>query len=566
MANDHKQKKKVSNLFLKSLALFIAVLFACTAFLPLQAQAYVQASLNSDSNVLMKHDGEWQIVNAQSVAQSSSYESIKEELRSILQAYYVKPLDNSIFENYSMEYIFSNYLDKYTTYFDPEGFERFINIIDQRIYGIGVLVETVKEGLLIQFVLKDSPADNVGLKAGDIIISIDGKSIEGISIEQALPMITGPEGSRVAVRIKRDNKYMDYIMVRRKIEMPTVFGAITGSTGVIRIVSFGSNTAREFVEVIDMLRKQGAKKWIIDVRDNNGGYIGSALDITGLITGKTRILQARDERGSYDEYFSQVESYFNDEPIVLLVNENSASASEIFAAALKDCKKALLIGNRTFGKGSIQDLYPLSNGGVLKLTVRYFFSPLGNAINEVGVEPDIYMQPQGEDMAFKAAALLFSSNADDFKLKDGMVKKITLQGRDYYIDISKAREHEFRDIYYALLKAAGVQISLSDFYPDYKALPGLYNVDTDKKFKVVFTLAVDMDKALKSNALELIDAETGERVPMTYSTDDYKEFVLSPSSPLKNGKTYWLVFNREIVSKTGWRLVYPAIAEVNVKN
>jgi len=563
MTNDQKQKKKISNVplksFVKNLAFLIALLLACSVFAPLHALADAGAVSHAD---VMNLSAQCKAANTQSNAQTSPYESIKEELQAILQAYYVKPLDSNIFQNYSMEYIFSNFLDKYTTYFDPETFERFINTIDQRIYGIGVVVESVKEGLVIQFVLKDSPADSVGLKAGDIIVSIDGKSIEGISLEEATAMIKGPEGTRVAIRIKRDNKYLDYIIVRKKIEMPTVFGAVTGSTGVIGIISFGSNTAKEFVEVVGMLRNQGAKNWIIDVRDNSGGYLDSALDIAGLFTGKARILQAKDERGSHEEYFSEIDSYFKDESIVLLINENSASASEIFAAALKDYNSALLIGNTTFGKGSIQDLYPLSNGGVLKLTVRYFYSPLGNAINGVGVVPDINIRPQGEDTAFKAAQLLFSSNAQDYKSKEGMVKKITFNGRDYYIDIAKARQHDYRNAYFALLKEAGVQISLSDFYSDYKVLPGLYNVEEDKKFKVAFTLPVDMDKALNSNALELVDAETGERIGMTYSTDDFKEFMLKPQSSLKKGRTYWLIFNKEIVSKTGWRLVYPAVVEV----
>ena len=567
MANNQKQKRKAANLplndlnnLVKNFAFFIALLLACSVLAPLHALADVGTVAYAD---VMNFSAQCKAANTQSNAQASPYESIKEELQAILQAYYVKPLDSNIFQNYSMEYIFSNFLDKYTMYFDPETFERFINTIDQRIYGIGVIVESVKEGLVIQFVLKDSPADSVGLKVGDIIVSIDGKSIEGISLEEATAMIKGPEGTRVAIRIKRDNKYLDYIIVRKKIEMPTVFGAVTGSTGVIGIISFGSNTAKEFVEVVGMLRNQGAKNWIIDVRDNSGGYLSSALDIAGLFTGKSRrILQARDERGSYEEYFSEIDSYFKDEPIVLLANENSASASEIFAAALKDYNSALLIGNKTFGKGSIQDLYPLSNGGVLKLTVRYFYSPLGNAINGVGVEPDIKIMRNGEDIAFKAAQLLFSSNAQDYKSKEGMVKKITFNGRDYYIDIAKARQHDYRNAYFALLKEAGVQISLSDFYSDYKVLPGLYNVEEDKKFKVAFTLPVDMDKALNSNALELVDAETGERIGMTYSTDDFKEFILKPQSSLKKGRTYWLIFNKEIVSKTGWRLVFPAVVEV----
>ena len=566
MVNNQKQKRKAANLplkdlnnFVKNLAFLIALLLACSVFAPLHALADAGEVSHAD---VMNLSAQCKAAYTHPNAQASPYEPIKEELQAILQAYYVKPLDSNIFQNYSMEYIFSNFLDKYTAYFDPETFERFINIIDQRIYGIGVVVESVNEGLIIKSVLKDSPADSVGLKEGDIIVSIDGKSIEGISLEEATAMIKGPEGTKVAIRIKRGNKYLDYILVRKKIEMPTVFGSVTGSTGVIGIISFGTETAKEFVEVVDMLRNKGAKNWIIDVRDNSGGYLESALDIAGLFAGKERLLQTKDERGSHEEYFSEIDSYFKDESIVLLINENSASASEIFAAVLKDYKSALLIGNTTFGKGSIQNLYPLSNGGVLKLTVSYFYSPLGNAINGVGVKPDINILPQGEDTAFKAAQLLFSSNAPDYKSKEGMAKKLTFNGRDYYIDIAKARQHEYRNAYFALLKEAGVQISLSDFYSDYKVLPGLYDVEEDKKFKVAFTLPVDMDKALNSNALELVDAETGERIGMTYSTDDFKEFMLKPQSSLKKGRTYWLIFNKEIVSKTGWRLVHPAVVEV----
>ncbi|MEN6460361.1 MAG: S41 family peptidase, partial [Syntrophomonas sp.] len=274
-------------------------------------------------------------------------------------------------------------------YFTAQEYQEFINSLDQEFTGVGIYIDIVADGVKVVSVIKTSPAEAAGIKSGDLIITAGEQNLAGLAGEEAASILRGPIGSVVELTVKRGDNKISARITRQKIDVPTVTGEIIkGHTGYIDIDTFGINTGAEFGNVLDDLQKQGADNWIVDLRDNPGGFLNSAYQVAGYFIGNQTVIKTK-ARNVWTDVPAVKHEKIIDKPVILLINENSASSSEVVAAAVKDYNKGVLVGTTTYGKGTVQKLFKLSNGDFLKLTVDRFYSPNKHEINHVGVSPDL---------------------------------------------------------------------------------------------------------------------------------------------------------------------------------
>lgn len=287
----------------------------------------------------------------------------------------------------------SSYGDPYTVFFPPEEAKAFSDTISGSFAGVGMEID-VKDGVLTVIApLKGTPAEAAGIKTGDQIAAIDGKSTDGVSIDKAVSEIRGPIGTTVDITIIRSGKSLDIKIVRETIQVPETDDGLDKNSGVyhIALYEFTSNSASLFDRAFERFVASGSKKLIIDLRGNPGGYLDAAVDIASHFLPKGATIVTEDFGGKEPNNVHTSLGY-NDVPagtkIVVLIDGGSASASEIFAGALQDAHAATLIGTKSFGKGSVQTLLDLA-GGSLKVTVARWITPAGHWIMGNGVSPDI---------------------------------------------------------------------------------------------------------------------------------------------------------------------------------
>ncbi len=298
----------------------------------------------------------------------------------------------------------SHGLDKYTTCLTPKRLSDLYALIDGEFVGIGVELRGSDDGhLIIINVLPDSPAERAGLKKNDVIVAIDGVPIQGESVEQAADRLQGPEGSTVEVLVRRapEDRLLKFLIVRGHVEVPSVERAeiLSPSDGIgyVKLVAFQRTTVHELVRAVSRLRHQNLRGLILDLRGNPGGLLASAVDVADcfLDSGTIVTTSGRGEGQSWTYWARPAGTWHF--PLVLLVDHDSASASEIVAGAIKEHRRGLIIGERTYGKGTVQSILPLHTVSAgLRLTTAEFLSPSGRSYSQRGVEPDIYVPgPKG---------------------------------------------------------------------------------------------------------------------------------------------------------------------------
>ena len=287
----------------------------------------------------------------------------------------------------------ASYGDPYTVFFPPEEAKQFADAISGSFAGVGMEID-VKDGVLtVVTPLKGTPAEAAGIKAGDQIIAIDGKSTDGVSVEKAVTQIRGPVGTQVSLAVIRDGSPLDIKIIRERIQVPETEDGIDEASGVyhIALYEFTSSSAHLFDQALARFRASGSRKLIIDLRGNPGGYLEAAVDIASHFLPRGEKIVTEDFGGKEPDSV-HVSRGYADVPagtkLAVLIDGGSASASEIFAGALQDTLTATIIGTKTFGKGSVQTLIDL-DGGSLKVTVARWVTPDGHWIMGNGITPDI---------------------------------------------------------------------------------------------------------------------------------------------------------------------------------
>lgn len=287
--------------------------------------------------------------------------------------------------------IISSLGDPYSVFFDPETAADFKQELEGTFSGIGAELGIKKNQLTIIAPLPDTPAERVGLKAGDQILSIDGRDTTDMALDYAVSIIRGEKGTDVTLTIWREgwDKIKDFEITRDKIEVASVKWEMKDDIAHIEINHFNEDTSRRFNQAVIELLAKNPKGLILDLRNNPGGFLNTAVEIAGeWIPNDVVVIEQMDD-GKKSEERSEGLARFQNLKTVVLVNQGSASASEIVAGALQDYEKAVLLGEKTFGKGSVQNLEPLPDGSAVKITVAEWLTPKGRLIDKEGIVPDM---------------------------------------------------------------------------------------------------------------------------------------------------------------------------------
>ncbi|MCI9596275.1 MAG: S41 family peptidase [Firmicutes bacterium] len=304
---------------------------------------------------------------------------------SVIASYYKKPKAEDL-ETGMYKGLMAGLGDPYSTYMTSEEYTSWEDSTTGEFEGVGVVFTQDERGnYVVVQTTPDSPAEKAGIKAEDFILKVDGKTYD--SMNELSAAIKGPAGTKVTVTCQRDGKNMDFQMTRQQIIDQSVESkALDDNIGYIKISAFEAHTAEDFDKAVAALKKKGAKRFVIDLRDNSGGILDPGIEIADTLLGKGTITYLEDQKGSKQYIKSDEEKL--DMPYALLINDKSASTSEVLAAAVKDEGKNPLIGTTTFGKGIIQTTAKLKDGSALKITTAQYFSPKGSQIHEKGVKPD----------------------------------------------------------------------------------------------------------------------------------------------------------------------------------
>lgn len=328
------------------------------------------------------------------------------ELSAYAKLYYYNEADIEEMQDSMYHGLVEGLGDKYSVYYNEEDFTELQVSTTGQYYGIGAgLTQDLNTMIVtINKVYAGTPSEAAGLKKDDIIISVDGIDGTSMEVSELVKHIRGEEGTTVKIEIFRPSteEYLTFDVERADITLPSVeYEMVESNIGYIWIDSFETETAHQFEAAVEELTAQGMKGLILDVRYNPGGMVSSVVQILDDILPEGLLVYTEDKAGNRESYSSSGDTYM-DLPLVVLINGDSASASEILAGAIKDYDYGTLIGTTTFGKGIVQTIFPLSDGDAIKLTTAKYFTPSGNYIHEVGIAPDIeleyeYLDPEGEE-------------------------------------------------------------------------------------------------------------------------------------------------------------------------
>ncbi len=291
-------------------------------------------------------------------------------------------------------------LDPYSAYMSPELFKSMQTESRGEFGGLGIEIGMEAGVVKVIAPIADTPAAKAGIKAGDYIVRINNEQVQGKTLMEAVKLMRGPVGTSIELTIRRKNlkKPLTFNIQRQIIEVQSVESKVLGdkkNIGYIKLKSFNENSDKQLINLVKKYEKQNIKGYIIDLRNNPGGLLNQAVTITDFFLEEGEIVSTKGRRTSETrKFFARTGDGVKGKPVIVLINNGSASASEIFAGALKDHKRAIILGENSYGKGSVQSIIPLKNGGGIRLTISKYYLPSGKSISEVGVSPDIVIEEE----------------------------------------------------------------------------------------------------------------------------------------------------------------------------
>ncbi len=314
------------------------------------------------------------------------------EINSYIENYYYFDIDPDYQEESIYDGIMNGLDDPYSVYYTKEEYEDLLEDNSGEYFGVGAVV-TQDQTMKVTVVrpIKGSPAEAAGIKADDVIVEVDGTEITDQELSLVVEMIRGEKGTTAHIKVYRpsEDDYFEFDIQRAEVENVSVdYRVLDNNIGYISVTQFYQNTPKEYKEAVEDLEKQGVKGLIVDLRDNPGGLLNAVVEMCAYTLPGGNIVTTKDRNGRIVSAYDDEDEHSIELPMVVLTNGNSASASEIFAGAMKDTDTAELVGTTTFGKGIVQSILPLSDGTAIKITVAKYFTPAGNDIHEIGIEPD----------------------------------------------------------------------------------------------------------------------------------------------------------------------------------
>ncbi len=383
---------------------FTGGLFAATALGSKTSGTTVQQ--DSGLGALGQHPA----ISGAAGAGDASFDSLVSQVKGFIAAEALVPPKDSALTSGTINGILKSLDDPYATYFDPTHWKAFNEQTQGSFGGIGVTLGENKQGqAYVVSVITGTPADRAGIKRGDVFVSIDGSTSPKWSSDEVVKRVRGKEGTKVTVGMKRAGsaKPVMFTLTREQIAVPNVMSEMkAGNIGYIRLYMFNAKAGDDIRKAIAKLDAKGAKAYVLDLRDDPGGLLQAGVDVVSLFVKDGAqpsggVVVRVDNRGKPEQKYFVTGKTATDKPLVVLVNANSASASEIAAGALQDYKRATIVGVKSFGKGSVQSIELLANGGAIKFTTAHYLTPLKRVINHKGVIPDVIIPM---DEAKQAAA------------------------------------------------------------------------------------------------------------------------------------------------------------------
>ncbi len=359
---------------------------------------FINGSISSENNVYEKIDlfGEvLEKINKEYVDEINQSESMDSAINGLLQS-----------------------LDPYSAYMSPEIFNEMQTETSGEFGGLGIEVSMESGVVKVISPIDDTPASKAGIKAGDYIVKIDDTQVQGKSLSEAVELMRGPVGSGIKLTVRRrgEKKALIFEIVREIIQIKSVKAELLDKNiGYIRLTSFNENSGDQIEKEIKRIEKnESVKAYILDLRNNPGGLLSQAIKISDFFLDNGEIVSTKSRKQIENrKWFAKKGDITNGKAIIVLINYGSASASEIVAGALKDHKRAILLGENSYGKGSVQSIIPLKNDGAIRLTVAKYYLPSGKSISEVGVSPDIEVNESSDDFVIKSE----TDNQLDYALK-----------------------------------------------------------------------------------------------------------------------------------------------------
>ena len=339
-------------------------------------------------------------------------------MESYLEKYYVEDFDESLVEEMLYSGMVAGVGDRYTYYLPKENLDQYMENANGNFDGVGIEVYLNQENeVVISHVMEGQPAEEAGLKEDDIIVGVDGEDMRGKMVSDVAAKIRGKAGTEVTIEVLRKSvdKTLEFTMERKVVEVESVKSRMMqGDIGYISISGFKENTYDQFKTALDGLQEQGMKGLVLDIRNNPGGLVKSVYQIGEVLLPEGTMVYTLDKKEKRNDLKCDTE--YLDIPLVVLVNENSASAAEILSGAVKDTERGTLVGVQTFGKGLVQRLFTLPDGSGLNVTIQKYYTPNGTSIHGVGVAPDVTVElpevyqntslgmiPEGQDSQLQKA-------------------------------------------------------------------------------------------------------------------------------------------------------------------
>lgn len=363
-----------------------------------------------------------------SIANDATYEGLSNFTRvlDLVERNYVEEVDPEKLTNSAIDGMLKT-LDPYSTYLSPERYRELEIGTSGEFGGVGMEVSEENGVLTVITPIEGSPAEKAGIKPRDQIIEIEGKSTQGMVVQEAVRILRGPSGTPVKITIRREGEKDPRVitLIRDKIVVKSVKPELLeNGIGYVKLAQFQDRTSQELTEAIAGLRAENGNELsglILDLRNNPGGLLTEAIDVVDEFIDSGLIVSVRGRTEDQTrEYYATKNGSFQTFPVVVIVNDGSASASEVVAEALQDSKRAVILGTKTFGKGSVQTIIKLEDGSGLKLTTAKFYAPSGRSINEVGVTPDIKVEnSEDQDKQLESAINILNSSEADKTIPKG---------------------------------------------------------------------------------------------------------------------------------------------------
>ncbi len=350
------------------------------------AKGYIHIGVNGD--VYIQSDA---VTDSDGIG--SEVEGKLNAIDSVLESFYFGDVDDETAKDNIYKAYLSSYGDKYTMYYTADEYKALKESTNGKFYGIGAVCQLSGEGgVLLVDVYDNGAGYQAGLRSGDRVVNVDGRDITGMELSSAVALIKGDKGTSVTLEVIRGTERLTFSAVRDAVEAKTVsYTLLDNNIGYLSISQFEEVTTKQFKAAVEDLQSQGMKGLVIDIRNNPGGLLDTVVGMLKYMLPDGLIVYTEDKQGNRKEYKGQDNDEFN-LPLAVIVNGNSASASEIFAGAIQDYGKGTIIGTQTYGKGIVQTVKPLTDGSAIKFTIAKYFTPKGQDIHGKGVTPDMVVE------------------------------------------------------------------------------------------------------------------------------------------------------------------------------